>query len=90
MGSLPSAAGKYRVDLQTDSEDAQPIATVSGTTSPSGSFSGQITLPKDIEPGDWFLSFRRTRGGKEESTGQAWVKIANFRRVTFCRGPFPS
>ncbi len=83
VGKLVSAAGKYRIDLQTDSEDAQPIATVSGTTSPSGSFSGQITLPKDIDPGDWFLSFRRTRGGKEESTGQAWVKIANFRRVTF-------
>jgi hypothetical protein len=83
VGKFAAAAGKYRIDLQTDSEDAQPVASISGTTSSSGSFSGQITLPKDIDPGDWFLSFHRTRGAKEQSTGQAWVKIANFRRVTF-------
>jgi alpha-2-macroglobulin len=83
VGKLSPAAGKYRIDLRTDSEDAQPVATLSGTTSPSGSFSGQITLPKDIEPGDWFLSFHRARGGKEQGTGQAWVRIANFRKVTF-------
>ena len=83
VGKLMPAVGKYRVDLRTDSEDAQPIATLAGAASPSGSFSGRITLPKDIEPGDWFLSFTRTRGGKEEASGQAWVKIANFRKVTF-------
>ncbi|MGA2612537.1 MAG: MG2 domain-containing protein [Spirochaetia bacterium] len=83
VGKLAAATGKYRIDLQTDSEDAQPVATFSGTTLPSGSFSGQVTLPKDIEPGDWFLSFHRLGGGKDRGTGQAWVKIANFRRVTF-------
>ncbi|HUI72410.1 MAG TPA: alpha-2-macroglobulin family protein, partial [Spirochaetia bacterium] len=83
VGKFAAAAGKYRVDLQTDSEDAQPIVTVSGSTTPTGSFSGQITLPKDIEPGDWFLSFHRARGDTDQATGQAWVKIANFRRVTF-------
>ncbi len=83
VGKLAAAAGKYRVDLKTDSEDAQPVASLTGTTSPSGSFAGQITLPKDIEPGDWSLSFNRTSGGKDHATGQAWIKIANFRRVTF-------
>jgi hypothetical protein len=83
VGKLTAATGKYRIDLQTDSEDAQPIASFSGTTTASGGFSGQITLPKDIDPGDWSLSFSRIGGKKEEATGQAWVKIANFRRVTF-------
>ena len=83
VGKLAASRGKYRIDLTTDSEDAKPLASFSGTTSSSGGFSGQIALPKDIEPGDWSLSFRRTGGGKEQGTGQAWVKIANFRRVTF-------
>ncbi|HTP59091.1 MAG TPA: MG2 domain-containing protein, partial [Spirochaetia bacterium] len=82
MGKLAPVTGKYRIDLKTDSEDAAPLATFSGTTSKSGSFSGQITLPKDAEPGDWFLSFSRMQG-KEQATGQAFVKIANFRRVTY-------
>jgi uncharacterized protein YfaS (alpha-2-macroglobulin family) len=82
LGKLAPVTGKYRIDLKTGSEDAAPVATFSGTTSRSGSFFGQVTLPRDVEPGDWFLSFSRTQG-KEQGTGQAWVKIANFRRVTF-------
>ncbi|HVP19824.1 MAG TPA: MG2 domain-containing protein [Spirochaetia bacterium] len=83
VGALKPVKGKFRIDLQTDSEDAQPVASFSGTASSSGSFAGQIALPSDIEPGDWFLSFHRTGGGKDQGTGQAWVKIANFRRVAF-------
>ena len=83
VGQFAAAVGTFRVDLMQDSEDSTPAASFTGTTSPTGSFSGQIPLPPDFEPGDWFLSFHRTGGGKDRSTGQAWVKVANFRRVTF-------
>ena len=41
--------------------------------------SGQIVLPKDLEPGDWFLVFHRLAGRTETRTGTAYVQVANFR-----------
>jgi alpha-2-macroglobulin len=82
-GSLRAVAGKYRVELTNGSEDSKAAAVVNGTASRSGSFTGQVTLPQDMEPGDWLLVFHRLSGAREERTGSAYVQIANFRRVAF-------
>ncbi len=83
VGRLAPVQGKYRVDLVNGSEDTEPLASVNGTVSPSGSFSGQIALGKDVAPGDWFLVFHRVAGSTDTRTGSAYVQVANFRRVTF-------
>ncbi|HVO39323.1 MAG TPA: alpha-2-macroglobulin family protein [Spirochaetia bacterium] len=83
VGRFSAVPGKFRVDFMKDSEDSEPVASFRGTASASGSFAGQVKLPADLEPGDWFLSFHRLAGGKDQGTGQTWVKVANFRRVTF-------
>jgi len=83
VGRLAPVPGKYRVDLVNGSEDAEPVASVNGTVSPSGSFSGQVALGKDVEPGDWFLVFHRVAGRVDTRTGSVYVQVANFRRVTF-------
>ena len=36
-----------------------------------------------MEPGDWLLVFHRLAGPKDTRTGNAYVQIANFRRVAF-------
>ena len=83
LGRLAPVPGKFRIDLVNGSEDAEPAASTTGTATPSGSFSGQIVLDKDVEPGDWFLVFHRMAGTVDTRTGSAYVQVANFRRVTF-------
>ncbi|MGA2481234.1 MAG: MG2 domain-containing protein, partial [Spirochaetia bacterium] len=82
-GKLSPVTGKYRVELTNGSEDAEALVKVNGTTSTTGSFSGQIALPQNLEPGDWLLVFHRLAGPKDDRTGTAYVQVANFRRVSF-------
>ncbi|HTZ50895.1 MAG TPA: Ig-like domain-containing protein, partial [Spirochaetia bacterium] len=86
LGHLTAAPGKFRVDLVNGSEDSEPATSVSGTVSASGSFSGQLVLPRDATPGDWLLSFHRIAGKSDTKTGSAYLQVANFRRVSFSVG----
>jgi alpha-2-macroglobulin len=86
LGRLAAAPGKFRVDLVNGSDDSEPAGSVSGTVSASGSFSGQLVLPKDATPGDWLLAFHRIAGKSDTKTGTAYVQVANFRRVAFSVG----
>jgi uncharacterized protein YfaS (alpha-2-macroglobulin family) len=83
VGKLRPAQGRFRVDLTNGSEDGTPAGSATGDVSASGSFSGQIVLPKDAEPGDWLLVFHRIAGKQDTRTGSAYVQVANFRRVAF-------
>ena len=83
LGRFTAAQGKFRVDLTNGSDDSQAVGSVTGTVSASGSFSGQIVLPKEAEPGDWLLSFHRLAAKSDTRTGSAYVQVANFRRVAF-------
>ncbi len=83
LGRFTAVPGKFRVDLGNGSEDGTALASATGTVSASGSFSGQMALPKTLEPGDLLLSFHRIAGKEDTHTGTASVQVANFRRVTF-------
>ena len=83
LGRFTAVPGKFRVDLSNGSEDATAIASATGTVTASGSFSGQMVLPKSLDPGDWLLAFHRIAGKEDTRTGMASVQVANFRRVTF-------
>jgi len=83
LGKLLPAKGRFRVDLVNGSDDGAAAASVSGTTSETGSFSGRLVLPQNGNPGDWPVVFHRLRGAEDPRTGTAYVQVANFRRVTF-------
>ena len=86
-GGSPPSQGKFRVDLINGSDESQPAGSVSGAVSASGSFSGQIVLPKDAEPGDWLLSFHRI-AGKSDTTDRCRVRAGGeFPPCRFLRGP---
>ena len=81
-GRLSQVAGRYRVELRSGSGGEKPIASLEGTSSATGGFDGRFTLPRDLDPGDYYLSFSR-RAGPTESTGYTWLKVALFRRVAY-------
>ncbi|HET6450992.1 MAG TPA: MG2 domain-containing protein, partial [Spirochaetia bacterium] len=83
LGKLGTVPGRFRVDLTNGGDDSEPAASANGGVSPSGSFSGQLVLPKDAVPGDWLLTFHRLAGRSDTKTGTAYVQVANFRRVAF-------
>ena len=65
VGKLAAAAGKYRVDLKTDSEDAQPVASLTGTTSLSGQLRRPDHPPEGYRAGglvSFFQSDQRRQG----------------------------
>ncbi len=86
LGRLKAIPGRFRVELTNGSEDSKPAATVNGSVSASGSFSGQLVLPGDAVPGDWLLTFHRISGRSDTQTGTAYLQVANFRRVSFSVG----
>ncbi len=86
VGKLKAIPGSYRVDLMDasdESDSSKPLASVTGTSSTSGSFSGSIALPGDVAPGQWVLQYSRTGANQADQTGQAWIQVASFRRVAF-------
>ncbi len=81
-GKPSQVGGRYRVELRSSAGGEKPIASKEGTSSTTGGFDGGFILPRDVEPGDYYLCFsRRDRG--EEITGYAWLKVALFRRVAY-------
>jgi uncharacterized protein YfaS (alpha-2-macroglobulin family) len=86
LGKLAAVPGRFRVDLTNGGDDSKPAGSVSGSVSASGSFSGQVVLPKEAVPGDWLLTFHRIAGKSDTRTGTAYVQVANFRRVAYSVG----
>ncbi len=90
LGKFTPVQGKFRVDLINGSEDSEPVSSVMGTVSASGSFSGQIVFPKDAEPGDWLLSFHRVQGRSDVKTGQRLHPGRQFPQGRLHRRPRPA
>ncbi|HEY9594537.1 MAG TPA: MG2 domain-containing protein, partial [Spirochaetia bacterium] len=82
-GSMGAVKGKFRVELTNGSEEGGAVGVFNGNLSATGTFSGQIVLPKDAEPGDWLLVYNRVVGSSTTRTRTAYVQVANFRRVAF-------
>ncbi|MDR1306083.1 MAG: alpha-2-macroglobulin [Treponema sp.] len=87
LGSYLIYRGKYTVVLETDSySSGQTIASIEGETSEAGGFYGSITLPDDLTPQGYRLSYRRVKqDGKIESDASAEipVTVAFFERLKF-------
>jgi uncharacterized protein YfaS (alpha-2-macroglobulin family) len=81
-GTLSQVEGRYRIELRSGAGGEKPIAALEGTSAATGRFEGRFTLSKDLEPGDYYISFNR--GSRSaQPTGYAWLKVALFRRVAY-------
>ena len=85
LGMYTLYNGGYSVVLEENNYNPQRIAVLSGTTTESGSFYGQIILPEDIEPGSYRLVYRRLSGEDEinEIIGNVPITVAFFERLRF-------
>jgi uncharacterized protein YfaS (alpha-2-macroglobulin family) len=83
VGNYLVYRGKYTVTLESDSyrDEGRTVAVLEGETSEAGGFYGTITLPDDLGPDSYRLSYRRE--GKTESSGSIPVTVAFFERLKF-------
>ncbi|GMO52125.1 MAG: alpha-2-macroglobulin family protein [Termitinemataceae bacterium] len=85
LGNYAIYSGGYEVSLENDAYRSKKISTVTGTASDSGGFHGTITVPDDLEPGGYLLSYRRKNHENENrpATAYAPIKVAYFSRLKF-------
>lgn len=81
LGTLSSYNGNYTITLEEQIwRNPQIFASINNATSSSGGFSGSITLPEDIKPGIYNLSYQR-EGSKEKQSIS--INVAFFERLKF-------
>ena len=85
LGMYAIYNGGYSVALEENNYRPQKIAVLNGTTTESGSFYGQVTLPEDVEPASYRLVYRRVNGEteNEEIVASIPITVAFFERLRF-------
>jgi hypothetical protein len=81
-------AGDYSLELK-DPRSGKLLWSTSASTSENGGFSARFKLPKDIEPGDYFIAYRH--GGPASHVGWneegaktgVYFTVALFRKLSF-------
>jgi len=68
--------GNYKLSIKGQLYNSPEIYTVEETTSESGGFYGNFILPEDIQPGYYYIDYRRDNNNTRIS-----FQIANFRRL---------
>ena len=81
-GKLSTVAGSFHAELTAGYGAEKPLAVMDGRTTRAGGFEGSFPIGKDLEPGDYSISFRRG-GPRGAVTGSVWLRVALFRRVTY-------
>jgi uncharacterized protein YfaS (alpha-2-macroglobulin family) len=77
-GKFSVYEGPYEILIREAGWRTQPILTQRGRTTSTGGFYGTFTLPPALEPGNFYLEYKRD--GKETSI---YFQVAQFRRLTF-------
>ncbi len=80
LGTYSPYAGPYTIDVKKDTWNAQTVFSLEGTTTGSGGFHQQFSVPETLEPGDYRMEYRRA-GSKE--TASAVFTVAYFERLRF-------
>ncbi|MDR0501971.1 MAG: alpha-2-macroglobulin [Treponema sp.] len=85
LGMYTIYNGTYTVILEDAAYSQTRVALAEGTSTASGSFFGQITLPDDLQPGSYRLIYRRTQGEIEinEAVASVPITVAFFERLKF-------
>jgi uncharacterized protein YfaS (alpha-2-macroglobulin family) len=88
-GQYSAYQGPYKIEVSTGAYQAPVIATLEGNTTANGGSFGSFTLPSNIDPGQYRITYRRT--GKtdansrqeREPEGSIAFTVANFERLRF-------
>jgi len=85
LGMYTIYSGDYIITLEENTWRPARIAELGGTTTESGSFYGQITVPEDLQPGSYRLVYRRVSGDTEieEIVTSIPITVAFFERLRF-------
>jgi alpha-2-macroglobulin len=77
-GEYSSYRGAYTIAVSEQRYRAEPFRELEGETSPSGGFYGSFELPENLEPGNFWIIYRR--GSHEQRIP---FTVAEFRRAAF-------
>ena len=83
LGKLEPFKGEYSIEVKEDAWKAEPIKTFKGKTTNSGGFYHTLTLPSDLEPGDYVISYQRKLANGKTYTQNEYFQIAFFERLRF-------
>jgi uncharacterized protein YfaS (alpha-2-macroglobulin family) len=79
--------GPYHIEVSTGAYQAPVIASLSGSSTANGGSYGSFTLPSDLDPGQYQITYRRgaPQAGSSAREVQARVAftVANFERLRF-------
>jgi uncharacterized protein YfaS (alpha-2-macroglobulin family) len=84
LGNYLIYRGAYKVTLEEDYYDGEVVAELEGEVSESGGFYGTITLPDDLEPRSYRLTYRRAN--RNENSANIPITVAYFERLKFQAG----
>lgn len=82
-GQLEPFTGEYTIEIKEDAWKGEIIKTLKGKTTASGGFYHTLTLPSDLEPGDYVISYKRELSNGNIATVNEYFQIAFFERLRF-------
>ncbi|MDR0582765.1 MAG: alpha-2-macroglobulin [Treponema sp.] len=84
-GNFGVYQGPYQIEVSTGSYQAPVIASLSGSSTANGGFYGFFTLPANLEPGQYQISYRRGTAdvSGQEVQARTVFTVANFERLRF-------
>jgi len=83
-GNFVAYHGPYEITVSSDMHQAPVIASLSGVTTATGGTYGSFTLPDNILPGRYRITYRRRLGGTEHMAETSFFfTVANFERLRF-------
>ncbi|MCL1959422.1 MAG: alpha-2-macroglobulin [Spirochaetes bacterium] len=83
LGMYTVYKGNYNAVLEEDTYKPKKIISSSGTTTESGSFYGQLSIPEDTVPGSYRLVYRRGTEPEGEIIANVPITVAFFERLKF-------
>jgi len=83
LGMYTVYRGDYNVVLEENTYKPVKIVSSSGTTTESGSFHGQLSIPEDTAPGSYRLVYRRGTEQDGEIIANVPITVAFFERLKF-------
>ena len=83
-GNFVAYHGPYEITVSSDMHQAPVIASLTGVTTANGGTYGSFTLPDNILPGRYRITYRRRLAGTERMAETSFFfTVANFERLRF-------
>ncbi|MBP7479604.1 MAG: hypothetical protein KA785_04085 [Spirochaetaceae bacterium] len=81
-GVYESYSGPYTLQITTSDWRPVVLDTITGSTTATGGFWGRYTIPQDLKPGTYTISYSRMVNNREEKRTHSFT-VAYFERLRF-------